>query len=286
MLTALFHLRRRTLVVAVVLGLTVAATERRAESYGDALQVALPLLAWGCEAANGRAGEFFLRFLVMFTAAHGSKNLLGDAPINIRPTGNDEGMPSAHASAAVLGASALVHDCLRGNPVVQGAVIVSAAFVGSSRIEAEKHDIWQVLAGALLGLVCDRALRGPSAARRRVAALLARGAALGRAWGGELGRAGAWCLARADTGLLRLRQGLRASASSAIRRPEPMLTPSTRPTGSGARPRARAASSKAARSASATKASAQGASAIAAAAPVPSRSRMSREVRKTTDGSA
>ncbi|RMH43093.1 MAG: phosphatase PAP2 family protein [Alphaproteobacteria bacterium] len=168
---------RRAAIVLVVIALVVATTERSAERYGDRLQVALPLMAWGCEALNGHAAEYLLRYVVMFTAAHGSKRLLGDAPFNIRPDGGGHGMPSAHTSTAVLGASSLVQECLVGHPFVQGVTIISAGFVGASRIEAERHDIWQVLAGALLGWGVDRAFRRSGRGRRAAARALR---ALGR----------------------------------------------------------------------------------------------------------
>ena len=68
----------------------------------------------------------------------------------------------------MLGASGLVHTCLRNQPLAQGVVLLAAGFVGASRIEAGKHDIWQVLGGALLGWGCERALRRPSPQRERV----------------------------------------------------------------------------------------------------------------------
>jgi hypothetical protein len=54
----------------------------------------------------------------------------------------------------------MVSDCLAGQPVAQAVSVLAAGFVGASRIEAGAHDIWQVLAGIVLGLVCDRAFRG------------------------------------------------------------------------------------------------------------------------------
>lgn len=171
---------RRAAIVLVGIFLTVAVTERSAERYGDRLQVALPVMAWGCEALNGRAAEYLLRYVVMFTAAHGSKRVLGDAAFNIRPDGGGHGFPSAHTSTAVLGASSLVHECLGGHPFVQGATIIAAGFVGASRIEAERHDIWQVLAGALLGWGVDRAFRRPGPGRHRIGRALAALGALAR----------------------------------------------------------------------------------------------------------
>lgn len=163
-----FVARFRLWLVLAVLALTVATAPRQVERIGDRLQVALPMLAWGCAAANGKAGEYALRFVAMWVATHGSKHGLGQAEFNIRPNGGDLGFPSGHTSAAAFGASSLVHDCVAGNPVVQGVVIVSAGFVGASRIEADKHDVWQVLFGVLYGWIGDRALRRPSRARTAV----------------------------------------------------------------------------------------------------------------------
>jgi membrane-associated phospholipid phosphatase len=166
--------RPRALVVTGLLALTVALTPPVAERYGDRLQIALPVIALACSALTGEAQEFVLRYGVMFLTAHGTKRALGDAGVNDRPHGGSEGMPSAHTSTAVLGASALVNDCLRGSPVAQGTVLLAAGFTGASRIDAGAHTIWQVLAGAVWGWVCDRALRRPSPARRAVAGVLAR----------------------------------------------------------------------------------------------------------------
>ncbi len=160
--------RWRMWLVVAVLVLTALTAPRLPERIGDRLQIALPMAAWGCAAVNGQAGEYTVRFVAMWLATHGTKHGLGQAPLNIRPNGGDQGFPSGHTSASVFGASSLVHDCLTGNPVVQGVVILSAAFVGASRIEADKHTIWQVLFGALYGWIGDRALRRPSRARTAV----------------------------------------------------------------------------------------------------------------------
>ncbi len=167
-LRVLLAMQRRALMVVVMLLLVVVFTKPDAERYGDHLQYALPTLAWACEVADGRGKEYFARFLVMEAVLHGSKQGLGDAPINIRPNGGDEGFPSGHTTAAVFGASALVQNCLENRPVAQMLVITAAGYVGASRIEAGKHNIWQVLAGVFLGWFCERFLRDESPMRRRV----------------------------------------------------------------------------------------------------------------------
>lgn len=177
-------------LVHLVLGAlvaTVLVTEPSVRRYGDHLQIALPLLAWGCAATGGEGREFAIRFAAMLALAHGAKTVLGDSALNRRPNGHEGGFPSAHTAAASLGASSLAHDCLRGNPAGQAVVVIAAAFVGGSRIEVGAHTLWQVLAGALLGWACDRVLRagrlrlwliaGAKALGRRLAGIAARTAA-------------------------------------------------------------------------------------------------------------
>ena len=163
---------RRSLVVLVVIAIAGMLSQGKVENSGDNLQVALPLLAWGCSIANGDGVEYLGRYLAMFAAAHGAKRVFGDARFNIRPNGGGKGMPSAHTSTAALGASRLVGDCLKGNFFVQSAVVLAGGWVGASRIVAGAHTIWQVLFGAILGLVCDRAAGRGSRLRRWIQRLL------------------------------------------------------------------------------------------------------------------
>ena len=156
-------------LVLAVMAFAVLNGPGNPRQIGDRLQIALPSIAFACSVLNGSGGEYVLRFATMMIVAHGSKHALGQAPINIRPDGGDLGFPSAHTSASALGASSIVHDCFTGSPVAKALVVISAGFVGGSRIDSDRHDIWQVLAGALLGWGCDRALRRDSRARRKVA---------------------------------------------------------------------------------------------------------------------
>lgn len=160
--------RYRPTVALLILGAVLVLTEPRLERQGDALQIALPLVAWGCEAMNGAGPEYLLRYVAMLGTAHATKAALGDAAINERPRGGDAGMPSAHTSTAVLGASSLVHGCLSGHPLAQGAVILGAGMVGVSRVETGWHSAAQVIWGAVLGWICDRAFRRNRRVRLRV----------------------------------------------------------------------------------------------------------------------
>lgn len=144
---------------------TVLLSEPNIRRYGDTLQMALPLLAWSCSATKGHGSEYALRFVLVMAIAHDTKAALGETPLNQRPSGGYRGFPSAHTAAAVSGASSLAYDCVRGNIAAQAVVLGAAALVGASRIAVGAHDLWQVLAGALLAWAVDRALRrGPGRA--------------------------------------------------------------------------------------------------------------------------
>lgn len=167
-----WRIRSILAVLALVVGLS--PWSRDGEEIGDNLQIALPLLAWGCEAMNGSGPEYLLRYVVMWTTLHGTKQALGHAEINQRPNGGIHGFPSGHTTTAVFGASSLVQSCIGNQPIVKGVVLTAAAFVGTSRVASTWHDIWQVLAGVGLGWVADRAFRKNQRVRRMIRARVAR----------------------------------------------------------------------------------------------------------------
>lgn len=115
------------------------------------MQIALPLAGWACAYANGQGVTYLGRYLVLEVGIKGPKFLLGDLPINQRPSGGDMGFPSGHTAAAAFGATGLVRSCLKQSPTAQATVILAAGFTGASRMDAQRHTIWQVLAGAFWG---------------------------------------------------------------------------------------------------------------------------------------
>jgi len=151
------RMRGRAILAGLVL--TALVAEKSPEALGTAYQISLPVMALGCAATNGSAGEYLIRYVAQWSVVQGSKHALGETEINARPRGGIHGMPSGHTATAVFGASRLVHECIARQPVIKGLVLLSAGFVGSSRIETGWHDIWQVLTGALIGWGGDRLFR-------------------------------------------------------------------------------------------------------------------------------
>ena len=177
----------------LVLGYLLAVarlTGLNARRLGDHYQVALPLLGLSCAAATGSAPEYVLRYAAAWPGMRMGKNTLGDRPDALRPNGGTGGMPAGHTTSAVFGVSALVKGCLSGNPIAPPAAVVAGVFTGASRISSGAQIIWQVLAGVLSALLCERALRTDSAPRGAIrrglaAAALGAGKAMRPAAGGQ-----------------------------------------------------------------------------------------------------
>lgn len=169
-------------LVALALLHAALAAPSGIRRLGDSVQVAVPLVGLACATARRGAGEYAARFAATMVATHAAKRGLGDAALNRRPSGGRQGFPSGHTAAAAYGASFLVRDCGGFVPLLGPAAVLAAALVGGSRIEAGEHDTGQVVAGAGLGLLGDRALR-----RRRGREGLR--LAWARAWGAPLRRA-------------------------------------------------------------------------------------------------
>lgn len=147
-------LRNRALawVLVLIVG-SVAISDRSPSGVGDVLQVTLPLTGLGCAIASGQGIRYTGRYLAVTFAMHGSKRVLGHSEVNARPNGGYHGMPSGHTTAAAFGASGIAQHCLSGNPPAQMAAALGAGIVGGSRIDVGAHDLWQVIAGALLGWI-------------------------------------------------------------------------------------------------------------------------------------
>jgi len=69
----------RVQLVLAALALALVLCEPASLRYGDRIQVALPMIAWGCAALNRTGTEFAVRFTGMMLMLHGSKQGLGDA---------------------------------------------------------------------------------------------------------------------------------------------------------------------------------------------------------------
>ena len=139
---------------ALALGLALAPAAARAdglETAGDVLKYALPGAAAVCAWRQERLASYATGFGILYLGVEGLKHGLGDASINERPNGGSQGFPSGHTAAAASGATDLALHCAPGNPWVAAGAGAATVLVGASRMEADEHDLLQVLAGAALG---------------------------------------------------------------------------------------------------------------------------------------
>lgn len=141
----------RAILFVCLAGVIVVTSDRHVERIGDKLQIALPLIGLGCAIGSGSGVQYFGRYLLLEAGIKIPKFTLGDAPINVRPDGGLKGFPSGHTAVSTFGATALAQSCMSQSKVAQGVVLLAAGYVGGSRIESDKHTVWQVMAGALWG---------------------------------------------------------------------------------------------------------------------------------------
>lgn len=117
------------------------------ERAGDIIQIAIPAIAYGStfymDDPEGRS-QFYKGFATNFAVTHGLKHAINKE----RPNGGDHSFPSGHTSAAFQGAS-FIHKRYGAKYAIPA--YVGATFVGYSRIQADKHDTTDVIAGATLG---------------------------------------------------------------------------------------------------------------------------------------
>lgn len=119
------------------------------ELSGDILANAFPVVAFASTLIykNGDIGtlQFAKAMGTSFVLTHSLKRII-DKP---RPNGGRYSFPSGHTSSAFTGAAFLQR---RFGWAVGAPSYLLASYVGYTRIKARKHDIYDVGAGALIGI--------------------------------------------------------------------------------------------------------------------------------------
>jgi len=128
------------------------------ETAGDILVVALPAAAYGAtfylDDREGRM-QFYKSFAAVLLVTQGLKVTIKEE----RPDGSDnQSFPSGHASTAFQSAS-FVRKRYGWQYGVPAYVV--ASYIGYSRIDAEKHYLGDVVAGAAIGIVGAELLTTP-----------------------------------------------------------------------------------------------------------------------------
>ena len=143
-----------SVILAFIVTLDMSPNTRR---MGDRLQYMLPFVASVCALDAGELGRTLGRYTLGYLSAQAFRNGLPQTGINQRPDGGGNGFPSTHTYAAAFGASYIARTCAQRIPYIGTIAIVAAGFTASSRVEHDKHTVWQVLFGAIFALVFDRA---------------------------------------------------------------------------------------------------------------------------------
>jgi membrane-associated phospholipid phosphatase len=144
-------MRKLLFTVALILSFSaINAQNKTITTSGDILQTAIPVVALGSTFIwnDGTKPTW------QFVKAYGTSMVLAEALKHIvlkpRPDGSDNySFPSGHTTSAFSGASFIQrrYGWKYGIPSY-----LLASFVGYSRIQAKKHDGWDVLAGATIGI--------------------------------------------------------------------------------------------------------------------------------------
>lgn len=126
-----------------------AAPTSDIERAGDIVAMAIPAIAYGSTYyKDDKAGrqQFYHSFATNLATTYVLKYTVDKE----RPDGSDnQSFPSGHTSIAFQGAS-FIHK--RYGLEYSIPAYVGAGFVAYSRIEADKHDVTDVVAGAALGI--------------------------------------------------------------------------------------------------------------------------------------
>lgn len=151
-----------------------ADTDTLVERAGDVLQVALPLTAltatFTLDDPEGRS-QLLLAYGSTMAVTYLGKYTVGKE----RPDGsNDLSFPSGHTSSAFAGASFLAR---RYGWDVGLPAYLAAGFTGYSRVHANRHDEWDVLASTVLAIGINQWLVSPHESRTLSVRPIARGLA-------------------------------------------------------------------------------------------------------------
>lgn len=119
------------------------------ETAGSILRIALPAVAWGAtKYLDDKQGEeeFYWSFASTIASTYALKTLVDKE----RPDGSgNDAFPSGHAAMAFQGAAFVQK---RYGWKYGAAAYGLATYVGWTRVDNDKHDVSDVLVGALLGI--------------------------------------------------------------------------------------------------------------------------------------
>jgi len=135
-----------------------AAARSKTEKNGDLLMVAIPAAGFGAAVIlkdREGVGQFSRSFLLNLGITYSLKTLINKQ----RPdSSGDDSFPSGHTSVSFEGASFIQtrYGWKYGLPAY-----AAASYVAWTRVEADRHDGVDVLAGAAIGIISSRIFTMP-----------------------------------------------------------------------------------------------------------------------------
>lgn len=134
------------ILILPIRGFTQTISE---DKLGSALAIALPVGGFAATlfTKDNHQGTFQLTksYITSYVISRGLKRII-DKP---RPDGERFAFPSGHTTSAFTGAAFIQR---RYGWAVGAPAYALASYVGYTRIKAKKHDIYDVSAGAILGI--------------------------------------------------------------------------------------------------------------------------------------
>ncbi len=128
---------------------TISSQSKGLETSGDILLIALPTIAFGAtllKKDKKGSKQFVKGFLVNFAATAALKLLIDKQRPNME---DNDSFPSGHTSVTFQSASFIQR---RYGWEYGAPAYLLASFTGFTRLNADKHDITDVIAGAVIGV--------------------------------------------------------------------------------------------------------------------------------------
>ena len=143
-------IRNILLIIKLLLAQHIYAQNKQIETSGDILQIALPVAAFSSTLIWKDDTKPIIQFMKTMSASvivtHGLKRVIDKE----RPNGGKYSFPSGHTSCAFTGAAFINK---RYGWEIGIPAYILAGYVGWTRVYANKHDYWDVLGGAAIGIL-------------------------------------------------------------------------------------------------------------------------------------
>ena len=150
---------KATLLSIGIFAQSSVLADDKVEDYGDTLQGVILGAGLGSAVFHEEGSEGTVQFLKSFAVSQVVTEGLKRVTDKTRPDGNCcKSFPSGHTSKAFMGAT-FIHRRYGWKYAVPA--YIAAAYVGYSRVEADKHYWEDVVAGAAIGIVSSWFLTTP-----------------------------------------------------------------------------------------------------------------------------